>query len=79
MLMYEAQNFKTDGKTTISHSKLYLTPGSYRSLWHISNRNIILQCYYYVLSALRYILFYTFMIDGFGEIHIFWKREHIFN
>jgi hypothetical protein len=79
MITYEAQNFKTDSKTTISHSKFYLTPGSYTSLWHTNYRNEILQCHHYFLSALRYILFYTLIVDGFGEIHIFWEREHIFN
>jgi hypothetical protein len=71
--MYKAQNFKTDSKTTISQSKFYLIPGSYTSLWNITNyRNEILQCHR-LLSALRYLLFYTFILDGFGEIHIYRK------
>jgi hypothetical protein len=74
MIMHGAQNLKTNSKTTISHSECYLIPGSYASLWHTNYRNEILQCHHYVLSALRYILFYTFIIDGFGKIHIFLEK-----
>jgi hypothetical protein len=76
--MYDAQNFNTGSRTTISHSKLYLIPGSCMRLWHIHYRNEILQCHHYVLSALRHILLYTFIVDGLDKSIFFFGKGNTF-